>query len=663
VLPAAILAAGLAACTAGPDHPSLKDARLPELIPAYRFVYRGGVNGGYQISPDGARLAWHAPWWGRQRLFVRDLASGATHRWAASGAVRWAADSRHLLYASDPRGSENQHVFAIDTANPGAEPVNLTPYPEVRATIQHIPETDSPYVLITHNGRDRRLFDLYRVNLATRETTLVSRNPGDGVAPLTRGDGSVTGWQRSRESRRPPEDARRPLRERAPETRARAEGSVRILGPANEKDVVWAVSNRGRDRMALVALHTGLGWERVVFEDPVADVSAVTISQVTRAPLLASAQPGWPRVAILDADLARELRPLTERFAGRPHRLEFLGADRRERRLLLTTGTDVQSETWLLDRDRGTLERLAASVPQDLAALLAPQQPVEIQSRDGLTLRGFLTLPPGAPPRRLPTVVLAHGGPWASTAWTDPFHSDDALRAQFLANRGYAVLQVEFRGSTGYGRAFMQGGMGEFARAMQNDLDDTLAWAVGQGISDPSRAAIMGISYGGYAALTGLTRDPGKWACGVAINAPTDLASLIESFPPHWRVDLSMWHEYVGDPRVPEDRAEMTARSPLARAAALERPVLIVQGGRDVRVRPDQAERMVAALHAAAKPVRYVPIAEMGHNPGYWAHHLTILRETEAHLKGCLGGRANRVEAFEWLARAWTRAAAWWRGA
>lgn len=657
----AVLALALAGCGAGPEHPALKDATLAELIPAHRYVYRGNTKGGYQLSPDGSRLAWQGPWWGRRMLFVRDLASGATHRWRVGGAVRWAADSRHLLYVSDTSGSENQHVFAIDTATPGMPAFDLTPNLDARVAIQHIPEQDSPFVLITHNGRDRRLADLYRVNLATREAALVARNPGDGVAPLTRSDGSLAGWQRSRSAQRSADDKRRPQRDRAPEIKARGEGSVRVLGPAGERDVVWAISNRGRDRMALVALHTGLGWERLVFEDPVADVSAVTVSQVTRAPLIAQAQPGLPRVEILDSALKKDLQALTTRLAGGPYRLDWLGSDRRERRLLLGVGTDTQYETWFIDRDRGTMESLGSEIPADLQRSLVPMRPITVTARDGLLLRGFLTLPRGAAPKRLPTVVLVHGGPWASTPWADPLRSDDALHAQFLANRGYAVLQIDFRGSTGHGRALFNAGMGEFGRAMQNDLDDALAWAVREGFSDPERAAIMGISYGGYAALVGLTSTPRTWACGVAINPPTDLASLIESFPPHWTVDLSTWHDFVGNPANVDDRAAMTRQSPLTHAGRLERPVLIFTGGRDVRVRPDQSERMVAALRAADKPVRHRVLAEMGHNPGYWAHHLTILRETEAHLHTCLGGRANRIEAFELFARLWTRASAWWR--
>jgi dipeptidyl aminopeptidase/acylaminoacyl peptidase len=289
-----------------------------------------------------------------------------------------------------------------------------------------------------------------------------------------------------------------------------------------------------------------------------------------------------------------------------------------------------------------------------MAESLAPMRPVTIASRDGLQLSGYLTLPRGAEPKNLPTVLLVHGGPWMRSNWGDPFRSDDASYAQFLANRGYAVLEVDFRGSTGYGRSFLAAGIGEFGGKMQDDLLDAVHWAVETGTSDPKRIAVMGWSYGGYAALVGLTTTPDVFACGISLGGPTDLASLIESFPPYWTVDLSMWHDYVGDPAIPDDRKEMTLKSPLSHADKLERPVLIVQGENDVRVRPDQAQRMVEALRRAGRPVDYLKIPQMGHGMGYWVHRMTILRRTETFLHGCLGGRASRFDPLEAVAWVWT---------
>ena len=190
---------------------------------------------------------------------------------------------------------------------------------------------------------------------------------------------------------------------------------------------------------------------------------------------------------------------------------------------------------------------------------------------------------------------------------------------------------------------------------MQDDLHDAVRWAVESGMADAHRIAVMGWSYGGYAALLGLTLTPEAFACGVSLGGPTDLASMLESFPPYWKLDLAAWHDYVGDPAIPEDRDEMALKSPLHHADKLQRPVLIVQGTNDVRVRPDQAERMVQALERAGTPVEYLKIPQMGHGMGYWAHRLAILRKTETFLRGCIGGRASRLDPFEIVAWAWAR--------
>lgn len=645
----------LAGCTVAPDHPALRDAALPDLLQAHRFAYRGTTTGAYQLSPDGNKLAWIGPSYWRSALFVRNRSTGEVRKYRAPAGVQWTADSRRLLYGGDASGSENPHVFMIDTEAPGSDAVDLTPFPGVKAAIQQISATDPRHVLVTHNRRNLKLFDLYRIDLDTRIATLVSRNPGDAVAPIVREDGAVQGWQQSREAQRSPEEKRQPQAVRGPVLREKKEGSVRLLASSADPQVVWALSNRGRDRMALVAVHTTLGWEKPAYEDPTVDVTGAVISRVTRTPLLAYAQPGYPRVAILDDKLRADLEPLLRQHAGGPFGLELVSADRDEQRMVLTIFTSTRSHTYLLDRASRSFELLSSGVPESLAQALASTEPVKLVSRDGLPLQGYLTLPRGAEPHGLPMVLLVHGGPWLHTPWGDPLRSDDAPRVQFLANRGYAVLQVDFRGSSGHGRDFYNAGIGEFAGRMQDDLLDAVQWATARGIADPARIAIMGWSYGGYASLVGLAATPKTFACGISIAGPTDLASLIESFPPYWTVDLSTWHDFVGNPKLPEDRADMTRRSPLTRAAQIERPVLLIHGERDVRVRIDQSQRMADALRQAGKPVRFVPIAEMGHTPGYWAHQQKVLRETETFLHGCIGGRASRFDPFDALAWVWTR--------
>lgn len=653
------LLAFIAGCTVQADHPALKDAALPALIQAHRFAYQGTVNGGFQLSPDGLKLAWIGPSLMRSALFVRDLRTNDVHKYrAVSGEFRWTPDSRRLLYGgADTSGAENRHVYMLDLADAAAEPVDLTPYPGVRAGIHQIVAGDPDHVLVYHNRRDRKLNDLYRIDLNTHREALVGRNPGDAVSPVTALDGSLQRWQKSREAQRPAEERRQPLAVRRPALLKKPEETFRVLGTSADRSFLWALSSRGRDRVALVVAHPTLGWERVVFEDPHVDVADVTMSRITQDPLIAHAQPGYPRAEILDPKLREDLDGLLSAQGDGPFGLEIVSADNAERRLIVSIYTSAQRRYYLVDRSNRSHTLLGEGIEPDLALAMVPVKPVTIASRDGLELHSYLTLPRGVEPKRLPMVLLVHGGPWMRTTWSDPTRSEDMALAQFLANRGYAVLQVDFRGSTGYGRSFLTAAIGEFAGKMQDDLLDAVRWAVDRGIADQSRVAVMGWSYGGYAALVGLTMTPEVFACGVSLGGPTDLATLIESFPPYWTVDLSMWHDYVGEPGNPEDREEMTRRSPLTHAQAMQRPVLIVHGAKDVRVRIDQAERMVDALRRAGKPVEYLAIEDMGHGMGWWVHRLAVMRRTEDFLQRCIGGRASRFDPFDAVAWVWTRIA------
>ncbi|MES2561448.1 MAG: S9 family peptidase [Pseudomonadota bacterium] len=652
------LLASLAACTAPADHPALKDADLPALIPAHRFAYQGEVARAYQLSPDGARLAWVGPYFMRSRLFVRDNKTGEARRYRiGSASFQWSPDSRRLLYTADTSGAENTHVYMIELDGAASDVVDLTPYPGVKARIHQFVPGNANQLLITHNRRDRRVSDLYRIDLDTRRETLVAQNPGDAVSVITAPDGRVHGWQKSRDAQRSQDERRLTFKARRPALTISPGESFRALGKSADGGFVWALSSRGRERVALVAVHPTLGWEKIVFEDPHVDVSRVDMSRVTGTPLIAYSDPGYPRNEILDPKLRDDLDGLLKSQGSEPYGFELISTDATEQRLIVLIYTSAQQRYYLVDRASRTHTLLADSIADTVSKSLVATKPVMITSRDGLTLHGYLTLPRGASPKALPLVLWVHGGPWLRTRWGNPLRSDDASYTQFLANRGYAVLQINFRGSTGYGHAFSTAAIGEFAGKMQDDLHDAVHWAIDAGIADAKRIAIMGWSYGGYAALNGLTLTPEVFACGVSLGGPTDLATLIESFPPYWQTDLSMWHDFVGNPAIAEDREEMKLKSPLHHADKLVRPVLIVQGKNDVRVRPDQAERMVEALQQGGKPVEYVAISDMGHGMGYWAHRLAVLRKTETFLQRCIGGRASRFDAFEPIAWAWTRMA------
>ena len=650
-----VLLAALAGCTAPADHPALKSAQLPPLVRAHSYAYRPDVQRGYQLSPNGRKLAWIGPSYLRSVLYVRNIDTGEVRRYRIlTGTFQWTSDSRRLLATSDdPSGAENTHVYMLDTDDPAAGAVDLTPYPGVKASIHQILTGDPGQLLVNHNRRDRKLFDLYRIDLNSRKETLIAQNPGDGVAPITERNGSFKGWHKSRDAQRAAVERSKTRVERQPALAKDSSEMYSVLGRGADGSFVWALSNRGRDRIALVAAHPTLKWEKVVFEDPSVDVSRVTMSQVTRDPLIAYAQPGYPREVILDAKLRADLDELLKAQGSDPFGLNIVSADAAEKRMVVLIYTSTTHRYYLLDRPRRAYTLLAADLPDDPGQPSAPMQPVRITSRDGLSLHGYLVLPRAVTAKPLPLVLYVHGGPWLRTNWGN--QSGDAGTAQFLANRGYAVLQVDFRGSMGYGRNFLAAGFGEFAGKMQDDLQDAVRWAVDKGIADPARVAIMGWSYGGYAAMIGMTMTPDAYACGVSLGGPTDLASLIESFPPYWKLDLSMWHDFVGDPAVAADRAEMTRKAPLTHAAGLKRPLLLVHGGQDVRVRIDQAERMVDALRRAGKPVEYLAIPEMGHGMGWWVHRLMFLRRTEDFLHRCLGGRASRFDPFDAIAWVWRR--------
>ena len=643
--------AALAGCTAPADHPALKNAAFPPLVQAHRFAYRPAAQSGYQLSPDGRKLAWIGPSYLRSALFVRNNDTGEVRRYRIlTGGFHWTPDGRRLLSTgSDTTGAENSHVYMLDTDGPAANAVDLTPYPGVKAAIHQILAADPGHVLVSHNRRDRKLFDLYRIDLNTLKETLVARNPGDGVAPITERNGSFKGWHKSRDAQRTAAERSKPRLERQAALLKISGESFNVLGPSADGTFVWALSNRGRDRIALVAAHPTLHWEKVVYEDPRMDVSKVTMSRVTHDPLIAYAQTGFSRAAILDPALREDLDGLLKAQSGDPSGLEIVSTDAAEKRMVVSIHAGTTHRAYLLDRPRRAYTLLAENAADDPAHPPATTRPVTIASRDGLQLQGSLTLPRGVAARRLPMVLLVHGGPWSRA------DAEDAGNAQFLANRGYAVLQVDYRGSTGYGRRFLTAAIGEFAGKMQEDLHDAVRWAVDGGIADPARVAIIGWSYGGYAALVGLTMTPNAFACGISLGGPTDLASLIESFPPYWTVDMAMWHDYVGDPAIARDREEMTRKSPLTYANKLRRPVLIVHGAMDVRVRIDQSERMVNALKRAGKPVEYLRIPDMGHGAGWWVHRLAILRKTEDFLHRCLGGRASRFDPFDVIAWVWRR--------
>jgi len=657
---AAAAALSLSACDRPATHPSLQDAPMPRLVPAREFVFNDERLSGFSFSPDGKRLSWDGPAGWRVAMHVRDEQTGRTHVYRVGGSGRhWSADGKRMLILDDKSGAENHHLYRLDIEDPDAKLIDLMPFPGVRVWLHQIVAADPDHVLVLHNRRSHTLRDLYRIELATGKEEVVALNPGDGIAPVTDAQGKFLGWRRAATERGRGKPLPPHLKDRSA-LGAKVPEVMQTVGVTADRARAWVLSNRGRDRVALYRLDAGQGvTASLVHEDARADVLRVGMSEIEQHPLYAVSVPDYPHTVVFDDKLKAHIEPVLAAYGKTRVGFEIASASADERRLVFVVYTHAVRHHYLLDRTTGRYTLLGTSRSHAFARDMVVPEAVEIVASDGLRLPAYLLRPQSAAGRKLPLIVLVHGGPWQRVAWSDADASEDLLRAQFLANRGYAVLVVNYRGSTGYGRLHTVAAVGEFGKAMQQDLLDGVRWAVEAGIADSSRVAIMGHSYGGYASLMAVAQQPDKFACAIDIAGPTNLARLIETFPAYWELELSYWYGYVGDPAVPVDRERMQAVSPINLAERIERPVLIMQGATDIRVLPEQSRTMAARLSALGKPVEYVELPEMGHSTGYWAHHLAVLRRSEEFLARCLGGRAARFDALEWGARLSGRLPVW----
>ncbi len=629
----------LACTTPAPVPAPAAGADPPRLIPLGSFFANREANWGYRVSPDGTRLGWIASHLGRSTIFFKRIGTDAvgivdTHSQRSVRSFTWTRDSRRVLYLQDRDGDENQHVYLADTERPEAAPRDLTPWPGALSWLERVVRSDPEHVVIGSNRRDRVVFDLYRVSLNTAEATLLAENPGDVVAWITDWDGRPRARLRHLEPDARALEVRWAGIWRRLQTFDLEEFDVRLLGVTPDDRGLWLLSSRGHDRRSLVRIDLETGAESLVHAHPRVDLEGVTLSERTRSPLAAAAVPDYPQTRIFDAGLAAEVAGL---LRAMPTGLNILSLDADERRATVELYTDRGYEAYLLERGSGRPVLLGRSASLAFADALATVEPVSFTARDGLSLHGYLTRPPGfsAPG---PMVLLVHGGHWSRDYWGyDPV-------VQFLANRGYAVLQVNYRGSTGYGRRFMELAIGEYAGKMHDDLIDGVRWAVERGIADPARIAISGGSYGGYATLVGLTFTPDVFACGVAVVGMSNLVTLYENMPPYWKFSFApRFRKYVGDPSRPEDRRRLEDKSPLFRADRVQRPVLIIHGANDARVKLAESEQMVAALKAAGKDVRFVVLGDEGHLRSYgnWRNSMRHYGEMERFLAACLGGRAS----------------------
>lgn len=636
---------GLAACTAGLYLPRLASGAASEtstrpLIPREVFFSNPDVAWA-RLSPDGTRVAYIAPVDGVRNLWVAPLdalkvarpLTRATDRPIGSF-FQWAFTNRHIVFFQERNGDENWRASSVDTANGTIVP--LTPAYGVRAYVQEASHRFPREMLLAHNERDKRFFDLYRVDVVTGRAALLFENHQfaglftDSALRLRLArrhleDGSIE-WLERRQSGAWVPFLTIPIGD--------VDGT-RLFAISEDGQTLYLLDARGRDKAALVAMDMVTRKTRLLAEDTDADITRIVVHGITRHPLVVGAMPDRRRWQAVSRSFATDLKVLR---AATPGDLEFSGLSLDARKALLYVERDDTSPEYAVYNRQTRRLHTLAKVRRKLDGLpLQPLQPVVFPARDGLTLRGYLTLP-HADARSQPMVLVVHGGPYARDEWG--FNGTH----QWLANRGYAVLSVNFRGSTGFGKAFVTAADREWGGKMHDDLIAAVDWAVARGIADPQRVGFYGASYGGYSALTAATRTPEVFACIVDIFGIANLLTFMAAIPPYWRPWFSVWKNRLGDPDTEEGRAFLRERSPLTHIDRAFRPILIAQGLEDVRVTRAESEQIVAALRHRNVPVTYVTFRDEGHGFLRPENQIAFRAITEAFLAKHLGGAAEPID-------------------
>lgn len=623
------------------------EGRKAMLIPR-KLIFGNPERASPYLSPDGTKLAFLAPVEGVLNVWVGPLRDLGAARPVTQDKVRgihtyfWAFTSEHILYLQDRGGDENWRVFCVELAS--GQTRDLTPFEGVQARIQEVSPVLPDEILVAVNNRDARFHDIHRVNIRTGESRLVQKNQrgeDDGFVGFLTDENF-----RVRFAVRMLPDGGQELLRPDPEGTdwslfARIEHADTLttspVGFDRSGDTLYMLDSRRRDTAALTAIDVNTGQSRLLADDPRADIDDTLSHPRERTVQAAASTYERKRWQVLDASLEPDFAYLQSLVDGE------LGIDSRsldDRNWIVHYNVDNGPLRYYhYDRARRKADFLFSTRPALEKIALARMQALTLPTRDGLELVCYLSLPVGSDPdgdgrpdRPLPMVLNVHGGPWARDRWGfDPEH-------QWLANRGYAVLSVNFRGSTGFGKRFVNAGDREWAARMHEDLLDAVSWAIKQGIADPARVAIMGGSYGGYATLVGLTFTPEVFACGVDIVGPSNLVTLLESIPPYWTPLVDLFTQRVGDHRTDEGRRFLLSRSPLTRVEAIRRPLLIGQGANDQRVKQAESDQIVAEMKKKGIPVTYVLYPDEGHGFVRPENRLSFFAVAEAFLAQHLGG-------------------------
>lgn len=610
-------------------------AELPEMIPLRDF-FRNPVESGHSLSPNGEYIGFMRPWNSRMNIYVQRIGDEEAKR-VTSVTERdipgffWATDDR-IVYSLDKGGDENYHIFAVN--RDGENLLDLTPFEETRASVIDDLRDDPEHMLIQHNERDKRTFDVFRVNVNTGDKEMIVKNPGNLMGFVTDHDGklrvatSTDGVNNSILYRETEEDEFKTI------LTTNFRESVSPLFFTFDNKNLYAASNLGRDKSAIVVFDPREAKEvEVIFEHPQVDVSTLLRSdkrEIITGVAFTAAKRGYH---FFDEKRKQMQEFLEEKLPGVEVALVSYNLD--EDKYLVRTFSDrSRGAYYIYDVNAGTVDHLTDISPWLDSEKLAMMRPIVFQSRDGLLIYGYLTLPVGVEPTNLPTVILPHGGPWARDRWG--FRPD----VQFLANRGYAILQINFRGSTGFGRDFWEKSFKEWGKSMQDDVTDGVQWLIDQGISDPDRIGIFGASYGGYVVLAGLTFTPELYACGVDYVGVSNLFTILETIPPYWEPMREMMYEMMGNPE--KDKELMKAVSPVFHADKIKAPLMIAQGANDPRVKKSESDQIVEALRKRNIDVPYMVKDNEGHGFRNEENRFEVYRAMEQFFGKHLGGRMEK---------------------
>ena len=598
------------------------------------------------ISPDGEHLAWLAPRDGVLNVWVapRERPADARPVTADNGrGIRfyaWAYTGGDILYIQDKGGDENWRVYSADIAT--GEVGDLTPFEGVAAQIVGLSHHRPEEIVVALNDRDPQWHDIYRVNLISGERTLLLQHDrfmgvdvDDDLAIRTAiqmtPDGGLDIYRPAGEDWAlwqsfPGEDML----------------TASTAGFDKSGNVLYLRDSRERDTAALVAIDLTTGDRSLLAADELADADQVLRHPTERHVQAVAFVYDRKRWQVLDPAIATDLDYLATVADGE---VEITSRSQDDLTWLVAyVVDDGPVRYYLYDRQRGVADFLFTNRAELEGLPLAKMRPAVVPARDGLNLVVYYTLPPGSdsdgdgvPDAPLPLVFIPHGGPWARDSWGfNGWH-------QWLANRGYAVLSVNFRSSTGFGKAFTNAGDFEWAGKILEDQQDGVQWAIVQGIADPARVAVMGGSFGGYSTLAGLTFYPEAFACGVDIVGPSNLITLLETIPPYWQPMVELFTTRVGDHRTEEGRALLKAHSPLTHVDRIVRPLLIAQGANDPRVKQAESDQIVSAMQARGIPVAYALYPDEGHGFARPQNNLSFAALAEAFLGRCLGGRVQPI--------------------